>query len=130
PGSPLTLLSNVRLDAIGSTYALIGHDQAANAIRWATLDASGTMGNEHAYGLPIGVQNPLFAMAAAPVATGQTPVPGDTVLIGYIGTDTTGTKGELAMIAVPANGSAPAGPAAIIHEFPAGVPDPSSVAMV
>ncbi len=125
PGSPLTLLKDVRLDVIGSNYALIGHDPVANAIRWATLDAtSGTMGAEHAYGLPMGVQNPLFALAAAPVAMGQTPVPGDTVLIGYVGTDTTGTKGELAMIAVPANGLAPAGPAAIIHEFPAGVPAP------
>jgi hypothetical protein len=131
PASPLTLLKDVRLDVIGGNYALIGHDPAANAVRWATLDGTTwTMGTEHAYGLPTGVQNPLFAMAAAPVATGQTPVPGDTVLIGYIGTDTTGTKGELAMIAVPADGSAPAGPAAVIHEFPGGVPAPSSVAMV
>jgi hypothetical protein len=123
-GSPLTLLADARLDVIGGAYVLIGHDPAANTVRWATLDGDGTLGNEHAFGLPAGVMNPLFAMAGTPGGT-----PGDTVLIGYLGTDVTATKGELALIAVPADGSPPQAPAATIHEFPKGIPAPSSVAM-
>src|SRR6185312_935349 len=140
PGSPLTLLHDVRLDVIGSGYVLMGYDPAANAVRWATLDAAdGTLGEEHAYGLLPGVQDPLFAMAAAPppaptsgggdaILTG--PVAGDTVLIGYMQPDSTGTKGELEMIAVPSDGSAPSAPPATLLEFPNGIPPASSVAMV
>jgi hypothetical protein len=123
PGSPLTLLPDARLDMIGAGYALIGYDPGANAVRWA-LGADGMLGTEHAFGLPAGVTNPMFAMAGTPGG-----IPGDTVLIGYLGTDTTGTKGELALIAVPADGSPPQAPAATIQEFPKGVPAPSSVAM-
>ncbi len=139
PGSPLTLLPNARLDVVGAGYVLMGYDAPTNAVRWATLSTSGTLGTERAYPLPVGVQSALFAVAAAPAAvqppgggdavlTG--PVAGDTVLIGYVGTDSTGTKGELSMIAVPADGSAPSGPAAVIYEFPDGVPPASSLAMV
>ncbi len=139
PGSPLTLLPNARLDVVGPGYVLMGYDMAANAVRWATLSTSGALGAEHAYALPVGVQSALFAMAAAPAASQNPgsgdailtgPVAGDTVLIGYVGTDSSGTKGELSMIAVPADGSAPSGPAAVIHEFPDGVPPASSLAMI
>ncbi len=109
---------------IGAGYALIGYDPGANAVRWA-LGSEGTLGTEHAFGLPAGVMNPVFAMAGTP-----TGAPGDTVLIGYLGTDVSATKGELEMIAVPADGSPPQAPAATIHEFPKGVPAVSSVAMV
>lgn len=140
PASPLTLLPDVRLDVIGPSYALMGYDAAANVVRWATFDpASGTLGAEHAYGLLPGVQDPLYAMAAAPPAAPTSgggdailtgPVPGDTVLIGWMGMDSTGTKGELAMIGVPADGSPPAAPPATFLEFPGGVPPASSLAMV
>ena len=140
PGSPLTLLHDVRLDVIGSGYVLMGYDPEANAVRWATLDATnGTLGAEHAYGLPPDVKDPLFAMAAAPppaatsgggdaILTG--PVAGDTVLVGYFQPDSTGAKGELAMMAVPSDGSAPSAPPATLLEFPGGIPPASSVAMV
>jgi hypothetical protein len=140
PGSPLTLLHGVRLDLVGSKYALMGYDSAQNAVRWAMLDlANETLEPEHAYGLPPGAQDPLFAMAAAPppaqtpgggdaILTG--PVPADTVLIGYVDRDSTGTNGELSMMPVPADGSAPAGPPVTILEFPGGIPPASSLAMV
>lgn len=121
-GSSLTLLKGARLDVIGSQYALMGQDRSddANSIRWASLDDHGmVMGDEHAYGLSTDLKNPLFAMAGAQA-------PGDTVLIGTVGAD--GAKGQLSMVAIPANGSAPAGPAAVAYEFPNGVP--SAVAMV
>ncbi|MFL5308192.1 MAG: hypothetical protein ACJ8F1_23455 [Polyangia bacterium] len=123
PGTPLTLLPDARLDMIGAGYALIGYDPGANAVRWA-VGSEGTLGTEHAFGLPTGVMNPVFAMAGTP-----TGAPGDTVLIGYLGTDVSATKGELEMIAVPADGSPPQAPAATIHEFPKGVPAVSSVVM-
>ncbi|HVV17678.1 MAG TPA: hypothetical protein VHH90_10770 [Polyangia bacterium] len=125
PGSPLTLLADARLDMIGGGYALIGYDRAANSVRWAQGGTDGMLGAEHAFGLPAGVTNPVFAMAATP-----TGAPADTVLIGYLGTDATATKGELALIAVPADGSPPQAPAATIHEFPKGLPAASSVAMI
>ncbi|HVT08748.1 MAG TPA: hypothetical protein VHO67_14925 [Polyangia bacterium] len=123
PGTPLTLLAEARLDIIGSGYALIGYDPGSNAVRWA-LGADGNLGTEHAFGLPPGVTSPMFAMAGTPTGT-----PADTVLIAYVGTDPTATKGELAMIAVPADGSPPQAPAATIHEFPKGIPPASSIAM-
>ncbi len=123
PGTALTLLPDARLDAIGSGYALIGYDRGANAVRWA-LGAEGTLGPEHAFGLPAGARDPVFAMAGTPAGT-----PGDTVLIAYLSADATGGEGELALIAVPADGSPPQAPAATIHEFPKGIPPLSSVAM-
>ncbi len=108
---------------IGSGYALIGYDPASNAVRWA-LGSDGTLGTEHAFGLPPGVTSPMFALAGTPAGT-----PGDTVLIAYVGTDTSATKGELALIAVPADGSPPQAPATTIHEFPKGVPPASSIVM-
>src|SRR5438270_11846270 len=79
PGTPLTLLPDARLDVIGAGYALIGYDPGANAVRWA-MGSEGALGTEHAFGLPAGVMNPVFAMAGTP-----TGAPGDTVLIGYPG---------------------------------------------
>jgi hypothetical protein len=145
PGSPLTLLRDVRLDVFGAgTYALLGYDADQNAVRWATLlpapDGSLTLGAEHAYGLPPGAQDPLFAMAAAPrvaqppgsgdaVLSG--PAPGDTVLIAYVPKMDPGqTAAELDIIAVPEDGSAPAAPPATLLEFPDGPPPASSLAMV
>lgn len=123
PGTPLTLLPDARLDMIGAGYALIGYDPGANAVRWA-VGSGGALGTEYAFGLPAGVMNPIFAMAGTPGGE-----PGDTVLIGYLGTDVSATKGELEMIAVPADGSPPQAPAATILEFPKGVPAASSVVM-
>jgi hypothetical protein len=122
-GSPLTLLPDARLDAVGAGYVLIGSDQ--QAVRWATLDVNGTLGDPSAFGLPTGVSSPLFAVAGS-----STTSRGDTVLVGWLAPDPTGKKGELWMIALPADGSPPMDQATIIHEFPAGVPDPKSVAMV
>ncbi|HXJ21220.1 MAG TPA: hypothetical protein VMT03_13390 [Polyangia bacterium] len=122
-GSPLTLLSTARLDAVGSGYVLIGAD--ASAVRWASVSDKGGLGAEHAFGLPMGATSPLFAVAGSSSTS-----PGDTVLVGWLGPDPTGKKGDLSMIALPADGTPPMGPAAVIHEFPGGVPAAGTVVMV
>jgi hypothetical protein len=122
-GSPLTLLPHARLDAVGAGYVLIGAD--AQAVRWASIDVTGAIGTEHAFGLPKGVTSPLFAMAGT-----TTNSRGDTVLVGWLAPDATQKRGELWMIALPADGSPPMDQASIIHEFTAGLPDPQSVVMV
>ena len=126
-GTPLTLLKQARLDAVVPGYILIGSDGAA--VRWAKLSDTGEMSLEHAFGLPtVGVASqPLFAVASSSGTSAA-----DTVLIGWLGPDAaTGKKVDLSVIAVPADGSPPMGPASVIHEFPGGYPvDGSSVVMV
>ena len=73
--------------------------------------------------LPPGVTSAYFAVAG--VAT-----PGDTVLVGYLGTDAASGSGGLAVIAFPADGSPPAAPASTVVTFPGGIPAASSVAMI
>jgi hypothetical protein len=124
--SPLTLMSNARLDAVGAGFVLIGAD--VSAVRWATItfvDDAWVLGTEHAFGLPTDVTAPLFAVAGS--ADGA---PGDTVLVGWVTVDATGKKGELSTIVLPADGTPPLGPAAIVHEFPSGVPAPGTLVMV
>jgi len=125
--SPLTLLPDARLDAVGSNYVLIGSDGAA--VRWAFLTPTTdglTMSLEHAFGLPSGISSPaLFAVASSPNATVV-----DTVLVGWLAPDPTGTKGDLSIMSLPADGSPPMGPATVVHEFPNGVPAPGTVVMV
>ncbi len=124
--SPLTLLFDARLDAVGSLYVLIGSD--GTAVRWATLTPTldgVMMGGEHAFGLPGDISGPpLFAVASS---SSTSP---DTVLVGWLAADPTGTKGDLSIIALPADGSPPMGPATVVHEFAGGVPDSGTVVMV
>jgi hypothetical protein len=120
-GTPLTLLRDARLDQVGEGYFLLGSD--GNNVRWAAVSADGTLSGEEAQPLPPGVNSAYYAMAG--VRT-----PGDTVLVGYLGTDATApTSGGLAVIAFPADGSPPAAPASTIVTFPGGIPPASSVAM-
>jgi hypothetical protein len=84
----------------------------------------GVLGAEHAFGLPMDVSSPLFAVAGSATSS-----PGDTVLVGWLGPDPTGKKGDLSMIALPADGTPPMGPAAVIHEFPGGIPSSDTVVM-
>jgi len=120
-GTPLTLLEDARLDQVGSGYFLLGSD--SSSVRWAAVSADGTLTGEEAFSLPPGVTSAYYAVAG--VAT-----PGDTVLVGYLGTDTTGANGGMAVIALPADGSPPAAPASTIVTFPGGIPAASSVAMI
>ncbi len=120
-GTPLTLLPDARLDQVGDHYVLLGSD--GSNVRWAALSADGILGAEAAYALPPGVTSAYFAVAGVATA-------GDTVLVGYLGTDAAGANGGLAVIALPADGSPPAAPASTIVTFPGGVPDALSVAML
>jgi hypothetical protein len=125
-GTPLTLLSNERLDQVGTGFFLLGidpPDSATVSVRWGALDAGGGLTGEQAYALPSGVTSAYYGVAGVTA-------PGDTVLIGYLGTDATGANGELVVIAVPADGSSPAAPPTAIVTFPGGVPPATSVAMM
>jgi hypothetical protein len=120
-GTPLTLLQDARLDQVGDRYFLLGSD--GTSVRWAALSTDGKLTDEEAYALPPGVTSAYFAVAGV-----QTP--GDTVLVGYLGTDATSASGGLAVIALPADGSLPSAPATTVVTFPAGIPAASSVAMI
>ena len=118
-GTPLTLLPNARLDQVGDGYVLLGSD--GKNVRWAAVSADGALSGEAAQPLPYGVASAYFAVAG--VTT-----PGDTILVGYLGTDAASGSGGLAVIAFPADGSSPTAPASTIVPFPGGIPP--SVAMI
>ena len=120
-GTPLTLLQDARLDQVGDGYFLLGTD--GTSVRWGALSADGALTGEQAYALPMDVSSAYFAVAGVNS-------PGDTILVGYLGTDAATGSGGLAVIALPADGSAPAAPASTVVTFPGGVPSASSVAML
>jgi len=120
-GTPLTLLPDARLDQVGDKYFLLGSD--GTSVRWAALSAGGTLTGEAAYALPPGVSSAYFAVAGVES-------PGDTVLVGYLGTDAGSGSGGLAVIAVPADGSLSTALPTTVVTFPAGIPAASSVAML
>ena len=120
-GTPLTLLQDARLDQVGDGYFLLGTD--GTSVRWGALSADGALTGEQAYALPMDVSSAYFAVAGVNS-------PGDTILVGYLGTDAATGSGGLAVIALPADGSAPAAPASTVVTFPGGIPPASSVAML
>ena len=120
-GTPLTLLQDARLDQVGDGYFLLGTD--GTSVRWGALSANGALTGEQAYALPTDVSSAYFAVAGVNS-------PGDTILVGYLGTDVATGSGGLAVIALPADGSAPAAPASTVVTFPGGIPPASSVAML
>jgi hypothetical protein len=120
-GTPLTLLPDARLDQVGDRYFLLGSD--GSNVRWAAVSADGVLSGEAAQPLPPGVTSAYFAAAGVAAA-------GDTILVGYLGTDAATGSGGLAVIAFPADGSPPAAPASTIVPFPGGLPAASSVAMI
>src|SRR5262245_31162575 len=116
PGTtPLALFTNVRIDRVGSGYAIFGADDTA--VRWVMIDAGGTIGAEQSYPLPAGTLRPLYA--AAGVNT-----PGDTVVIGLLVTAANGTDAELRFVAAPADGSAAPAPGPPVTTFGGGA-DPA-----
>lgn len=119
-GSPLTLLADARIDQVGGGFFLLGSD--GSNVRWAALAADGTLGSQQAFPFPTGVTSAYYAVAGLQS-------PGDTVLLAYLGTDATGSNGELAVLALPADGSPPLSPATTIETFPGGVPPATSVTM-
>jgi hypothetical protein len=82
-------------------------------VRWATIDASGTIGAEQSYPLPAGTLRPLYASAG--VGT-----PGDTVIIGLLVTAPNGTDAELRFVAAPADGSPAPAPGTPVTTFGGG----------
>jgi hypothetical protein len=122
PGTPLTLLQNARLDQVGGGYFLIGNDDTT--LRWGAVSADGTLSEEQAYPLPPDATAGLYYAMAGLAG------PGDTVLLGYLRTATSGTGAELAVLALPAHGSPPSAPAVAAQPFPDGPPAAMSVAMI
>ncbi|HXT98139.1 MAG TPA: hypothetical protein VN853_17715 [Polyangia bacterium] len=122
PGTPLTLLANARLDQVGGGYFLLGNDDTA--LRWGAVSADGsTLTGEQSYALPSEATALYYAMAGLES-------PGDTVLLGYLRTATSGTGAELAVLALPVDGSPPSAPAVSAQPFPGGFPAATSVAMI
>jgi hypothetical protein len=122
PGTPLTLLSNARLDQVGGSYFLLGNDDTS--LRWGAVSADGsTLTGEQAYPLPPDAAALYYAMAGLES-------PGDTVLLGYLRMATGGTGAELAVLSLPADGSPPGAPAVTAQAFPDGLPAATSVAMI
>ena len=121
PGTPLTLLSDARLDQVGDGYFLLGSD--GTSVRWAAVSDEGVLSGEQAQPLPLGVTSAYFAVAGA--AT-----PGDRVLVAYLGTDAATGSGGIAVMAYPADGSQPTAPASTVVTFPGGIPTDLSVAMM
>jgi hypothetical protein len=120
-GTPLTLLQDARLDQVGNGYFLLGTD--GTSVRWGAVSAAGALTHEQAYALPQDVSSAYFAVAGVEA-------PDDTVLVAYLGTDAASGQGGLAVIALPADGSAPAAPPSTVVTFPGGIPAASSVAML
>ncbi len=122
PGTPLTLLQSARLDQIGGGYFLLGTD--GSNVRWGKVSTAygGMLTGEQAYALPPDATVVYYAMAGVTA-------PADTVLIGYLGTDSAG-NGALKVIPVPADGSPPTSAATTVQTFPGGVPAASSLAMI
>ena len=121
PATPLTLLQDARLDQVGDRYFLLGCD--GSSVRWGAISADGTLSGEGAQPLPAGVTSAYFAVAGVSA-------PGDTILVGYLGTDPATGGGGLAVIAYPASGAYPTASASTVISFPGGVPPASSVAMI
>src|SRR6185503_4780750 len=106
---------------VGGGYFLLGSDDGN--LRWGAVSADGTLSGEQSYPLPAQATVIYYAMAGLES-------PADTVLLGYLRTDTTGTNGELAVLALPADGSPPTAPAVTAQAFPGGLPAASSVVMI
>jgi hypothetical protein len=92
PGTPLTLLSDARLDRVGTGFFLLGSD--GSVVRWAPVGADGSLGVEQSFSLAAGVSSPLVAVAGVDA-------PGDTILIGWVASAPNGGS-ELDVVAVPA----------------------------
>lgn len=103
-GSPLTLLSDARLDRVGAGFVLLGSD-AAN-VRWATLGLDGHLGAEHAVAVPAHTDGPWFAMA------GTAATPGDHLIVAYAAAGASGGgTADLMTFSVAADGTSPSIPA-------------------
>lgn len=109
-GSPLTLLSNARLDRVGDHFMLIGYD--GQRVRWATVDLSGGLGPQHDAAIPTPLMGPWFAVAGASA-------PGDAILIAYGAPSAKADSVDIALLTVPADGSGPAAAAGTPLTVPA-----------
>ena len=129
-GTPLTLLQNARLDQVGDHYFLLGSD--GTSVRWGKVSADGALTGEAAYALPPGVSGAYQPPDVSSVyfAVAGVESPGDTILVGYLGTDANSGDGGLAVIALPVDGTPPSAPASTVVTFPGGIPAASSVAMI
>jgi len=105
-GNSLTLLSQGRLDRVGSAFVLIGTD--GTSVRWAQLSSTGQLGEVRSVAVPAHRNGPWFAVAG--VTT-----PGDRVVIAFTPDQaaTTANQMELRTFSVGIDGTAPSVPAAI-----------------
>jgi len=97
-GSPLTLLPDARLDAVGDHFVLLGSDETM--VRWATLSQTGTLGAEHEIQVPEHDAGPWFAVAGSAV-------PGDRLIVAYVAKGAGTGMGDLMTFAVQSDGTLP-----------------------
>jgi hypothetical protein len=121
PGTtPLPLWPEVRIDRLDGGFVLLGSD--TTAVRWTAIDMMGTTAAEQVVALPPGALRAYYALAGAGA-------PGDTVVVGVLGTAANGTDAELSFLAAPIDGSAAGAPSAPVVTFPGGA-DPANAPMV
>ncbi|HEY7377018.1 MAG TPA: hypothetical protein VIF57_32965, partial [Polyangia bacterium] len=112
PGTtPLPLWPEVRIDRLDGGFVILGSD--TTAVRWTAIDMAGTVATEQVVALPPGALRAYYALAGAGA-------PGDTVVVGVLGTAANGTDAELSFLAAPLDGSAAGAPSAPVVIFPGG----------
>lgn len=111
-GTPLTLLRDARLDAIGDAFVLLGSDPSGSTVRWVRLSRTGSTGAEHEIDVPEHVAGPWFAVAGSAA-------PMDRLIVAYVapGAPVTGMA-DLMTFTVQFDGTLPtlptvAGPIAV-----------------
>jgi hypothetical protein len=114
--TPLPLWPQIRIDRLDGGFVLLGSD--ATSVRWTVIDGSGNVGTEQVLALPAGALGAYFALSGATS-------PGDTVIVGVLGTAANGTDAELRFIAAPIDGTAAPAPGTPVVTF-AGGADPSN----
>jgi len=115
--TPLSLLSNVRVDRVGDGVVLIGADADNATVRWLAIDGNGVPGTEHALALPADTTAVHYAM-------GGVSAPGDRVIVGVLTSVAGGTATELHFIAAPSDGTAAPLPGPAVLTFAAGAAAP------
>lgn len=105
-GTPLTLLPDARLDAVGDAFVLLGSDATGSKVRWARLSHAGGLGAEHEIDVPEHDAGPWFAVAGSAA-------PMDRLIVAYVapGAPATGMA-DLMTFVVQFDGTLPTPPMA------------------
>jgi hypothetical protein len=122
PGTtPLPLWPQVRIDRLDGGFVLLGSD--TTSVRWTVIDGGGHVGTEQVLALPAGALAAYYALSGATF-------PGDTIVVGVLGTAANGTDAELRFIAAPIDGSPAPAPGTPVVVFAGGADPRNALPMV